>query len=193
MELLRQHGTMTIDDLARELELTRTAVRGQLTILMTKGFVEQRDLRKGPSKPARTFGVTAEAEQQISRAYIPVLTHLLKRLSQRMSPPDFDQLMREVGSSLGPRAPTGGSLRERVEQANSLLHDLGGLTTVSEEPDRFRILAQGCPLGAVTVDFPEACSIVTNLLAEVVGEPVTSCCEQYGRKRCCFEVTKGAA
>lgn len=191
IELLRQ-GPQTIDDLAASLDLTRTAVRSQLTTLLGKRLAEPRGLRKGASKPARLFGLTAEAEQQLSRAYIPVLTQLLKRLSARLTPSEFETLMQEVGAGLGRYFPTRGSLRERVESANRILHELGGLTLVVEDPNGFTILGQGCPLSAVTAEFPQACGIVANLLAEAIGHPVTSCCERYDHRRCCFEIS-GAA
>ena len=187
IQLLRQ-GPKTIDELSGALELTRTAVRSHLTVLMGKRLVVAAGSRKGTSKPARLYAVTPEAEQQLSRAYVPVLTQLLKRLSQRMVPDDFDRLMAEVGEGLGRFFPATGSRRERVERANQLLHELGSLTLVTEEADRFIIAGQGCPLSAVTAEFPQACEILAHLLAQVTGQPVSVCCERYHRQRCCFEV-----
>ena len=192
LELLR-HGAMTIDDLASSLGLTRTAVRSQITLLMTRGSVEPVGVRKGTSKPARLFGVTAEAEQELSRAYIPVLTELVSQLGRRMKPPEFRQLLDDVGRGLGIRHATKGVLRERVDKANAVLRGLGGLTTVSEEPDRYVILGQGCPLSAATGEQPETCAIISGLIAEVVGQSVTTCCQRYDRKRCCFKILRGAA
>lgn len=184
---------MTIDDLAATLRLTRTAVRAQLTALMSNGVVEPRGARKGASKPARLFAVTAEAEQELSRAYVPVLIHLLKQLSRRMSPAELDGLMHEVGRGLGPAHPASGELRQRVDTANRLLEDLGAITSITEENGRYRILGQACPLALATAQLPEACSIVTSLLTAAIGQPVINCCNQYDRKRCCFDITEGAA
>jgi predicted ArsR family transcriptional regulator len=192
IEILR-HGPTTVDDLSAQLGVTRTAVRAQITSLITRGWVEPRGNRKGPSKPARLFAVTAEAERQLSRAYVPVLVQLLSNLSVRMSPEDFEQLMADVGSGLGARFPARGDFEQRVEEANRLLRDLGGLTTVTHEEGRATILGQGCPLAAATAEFPQACAIIANLLAEMTGHPVTTRCTDYGRTRCCFEVSRGAA
>jgi predicted ArsR family transcriptional regulator len=192
LELLR-HGPMTIDDLASTLGLTRTAVRAQITLLMTRGSVEPAGVRKSTSKPARLFAVTAEAEQELSRAYVPVLTELLYQLGSRLDPAQFEALLDDVGRGLGRRFPSKGILRERVEKANAVLRELGGLTTVTEESDRFVILGQGCPLSAATGQHPETCAIIAGLIAEVVGQSVTTCCQRYDRKRCCFEILRGAA
>ena len=188
-----RHGAVTLADLALALDLTRTAVRAQITILMTRGLVEPAGLRKGSSKPARLFGITREAIEGLSRAYIPVLIQLLKQLAQQMSPEHFADLVVEVGRGLGAQHHLRGTLRERVNGANKILQTLGGLTTVAEEGDRFIITGQGCPLSAATTEIPEACGIITGLLEEVIGEPVESCCGRYGHRRCCFEVSRGAA
>jgi predicted ArsR family transcriptional regulator len=185
---------MTIDELASALHLTRTAVRAQLATLQQDATVEQRGVRRGTSKPARTYGVTAEAEMRLSRAYIPILTQLLHVLANRKPRPEFDAIMREVGRGLmSGRALPKGTLRERVLAASTLLNDLGGLTEVAEEGRHLVIRGHGCPLAAATAQHPEACNSLESLLSEFVGHPVTKCCERYDRQRCCFEVPNGSA
>ena len=46
-------------------------------------------MRRGTSKPARTYGVTVEAELLLSRAYIPILTQLLHVLADRIPRQEF--------------------------------------------------------------------------------------------------------
>lgn len=192
VDLLRK-GEMTIDELAAELGLTRTAVRSQLATHLRDGIVQERGLRRGTSKPARTYGLSSEAELRLSRAYAPILAELLHVLSTRFAPEDFDSLMHEVGQRLaGGRAASRGPLSARVSDATDLLHSLGAMTTVTESDGRFTILGHGCPLGAVTASHPEACTTLEALLSEFIGAPVTSQCQRYERKRCCFEVKAAA-
>ena len=67
LDLLRR-GPRTVDELARELDLTRTAVRAQLASLLRDGLAEQRGSRRGTSKPSHVYGVTSQAELLFSRA-----------------------------------------------------------------------------------------------------------------------------
>jgi predicted ArsR family transcriptional regulator len=188
VELLRK-GEMTIDELAAELGVTRTAVRSQLAAHLRDGLVQERGVRRGTSKPARMYGLSSEAELQLSRAYAPILAQLLHVLSARLSPTDFGALMHEVGQGLaGGRGAPRGPLGARVTHATELLGSLGALTTVTESEGRFTILGHGCPLGAVTANHPEACTTLEALLSEFIGAPVTSQCQRYERKRCCFEI-----
>lgn len=191
IELLRR-GPMTIDELASALSLTRTAVRAQLATLQRNGSVEERGSKRGPSKPASLYGVTAEAELLLSRAYIPILTQLLHVLSGNLSSEDLDKMMHEVGRGLMTgRASPQGELRNRVLAASALLNELGGSNEVVEENGHFLILGHGCPIAAATVEYPEACTAIESLLSEFVGGPVSKCCDQYNRKRCCFQVGAG--
>lgn len=193
MELLRRKA-MTVDELAIALELTRTAVRSQLATLERDGLIEHRGSRRGASKPARMYGVTAQAELLFSRAYVPILTGLLHVLATRMSPAEFDEVMYEVGrAAMAGRTMPRGSLRERVRMASSLLNELGGLTEVEEEDSLYVIRSHGCPLAAATADHPEACNALESLLSEFVGTQVKKCCDRYDRIRCCFEVERDRA
>jgi predicted ArsR family transcriptional regulator len=194
MELLRR-GPMTIDELAKDLELTRTAVQAQLATLQHDELVEQRGVRRGTSKPARTYGVTMQAELLFSRAYIPILTQLVHVLARRMSPAEFDSIMHEVGrAAMAERAaPRGGTLLDRVTRASSLLNELGGLSEVDQEDGLYIIRSHGCPLAAATAQHPEVCNALESMLSEFVGARMTKCCDRYDRVRCCFEVARDSA
>lgn len=190
VELLRR-GPMTVDELARELTLTPTAVRSQVALLQRDELVEPRGSRRGTSKPSTLYGVTAQGELLFSRAYVPILTGLLHVLARRMPTADFDATMHEVGRTLmaGHPAPHG-PLADRVARGSALLNSLGGLTDVSEENGTYLIRSHGCPLAAATADHPEACNALESLLSEFVGAPVKKCCDRYARVRCCFEVAR---
>lgn len=188
VELLRREA-MTIDEIAKAIGLTRTAVRAQLVTLEKDGAVEQRGLRRGTSKPARTYGLTNEAELLLSRAYIPILTQLLHVLVDRMPRREFDAIMREVGRGLMTGRPLPhGTLEERVLAGSALLNDLGGMTEVAREGSHFVIKGHGCPLAAATAIYPQACNALESLLSEFIGQPITQCCERFDPRRCCFEI-----
>jgi len=188
LELLRR-GPMTVDDLARALDLTRTAVRAQLASLLRDGLAEVRGSRRGASKPSHEYGVTAQAELLFSRAYVPILTQLMHVLAHRLPETQFDTVMHEVGRRLMEgRAVPQGTLRDRVAGASALLNELGGLTEITEEQGGFLIRSHGCPLAAATANHPEVCNALESLLSEFVGVSVSKCCDRYDRLRCCFEI-----
>jgi predicted ArsR family transcriptional regulator len=184
-----RRGPMTVDELAGVLGLSGNAVRPHLTTLERDGLIQQSELRRGASKPSRTYVLSPEAELLFSRAYIPVLTELLHVLDERLDAAEFDGLMRDVGRRLmADRPRPTGDLRRRAEAASALLEELGGLSRVEERGGGFLIRGYGCPLAAATQRHPEACNAVESLLSEFAGVPVAKCCDSEDRLRCCFEI-----
>jgi predicted ArsR family transcriptional regulator len=188
MGLLRRRS-MTVDELAAALGLSGSAIRPQLALLERDGLVERTGVKRGPSKPARIYALSPEADLLYSHAYIPVLTELLHVVAARLAPEEFDGLMREVGRRLmADRPRPTGDARQRAEAASELLNALGGLARVEGRNGDLMIRSDGCPLAAATQRYPEACNAVESLLREFTGLPVTKCCDREERLRCCFEI-----
>src|SRR3954464_6985577 len=96
--LLRQ-SPKTVDELARELDLTDNAVRLHLGTLERDGIVRAGEVRREGSvgKPATEYAISAEAEPTFSKAYIPFLSTLLAALGDRLTAVELRALMRDVG------------------------------------------------------------------------------------------------
>jgi predicted ArsR family transcriptional regulator len=59
---------------------------------------------------------------------------------------------------------------------------------VEEEGGQVRLQGFGCPLGEVTAKHPLTCKLAEALVTELVGAPVTECCERGERPRCAFRI-----
>lgn len=185
----------TVDDLADALGLTDNAVRFHLAGLERDGAVERAGVRKpdGAGKPAVLYTISPEADIAFSRAYAPVLAACLEELRDEMPTEALIRLLRRVGERLARNVEPGtGSLKSRVSAASALLNQLGGLTTVEQSPGVFRIIGQGCPLGAAVATEPCLCHAVESLLTQVVGKEVREHCNHSGRPSCCFEIARTA-
>jgi predicted ArsR family transcriptional regulator len=133
--LLRRAG-FTVDELARELDLTNNGVRAHLAILERDGIVRQRgSVRRGSGggKPAYVYELTPEAEDLFPKAYEPVLRRLLDVLSEREGEERSEALLRMVGGRLAEeREVPADDARARLEAAVDVLHELGGLAEFEE-------------------------------------------------------------
>lgn len=190
--LLRQ-SPKTVDELARDLELTDNAVRLHLGTLERDGLVQARGVRREGTvgKPATEYEIAAEAEASFSSAYIPFLSTLLGALGDRMTPTELRALMREVGHRMaGSAIDSGASVAARTETASQLLNALGGVTTVERDPEGkgLRIRGCGCPLSVAVGQREEVCLAVQTMLRDVIGVPVREECDRSGRPACHFAV-----
>lgn len=184
-----------MDDLAARLELTDNAVRFHLDALERQGTVRKEGRRRtgAVGQPAALYSLSTEAEEAFSRAYAPVLIATLAELKDQMSRSQLVAFLKRVGRRLsGEGEPPTGPLSGRVRSASRLLDSLGGVTTVEQTGDVYRIIGRACPLSSAVEADHCVCAAVTSLVAEVVGAEVTERCDRSGHPKCCFEITSDA-
>lgn len=193
ISLLRT-GPRTVNELAAALDLTDNAIRTHLLALERDGLVRQDGVRRAIGKPAFVYMLTDEAESLFPKGYAALLAKVLTRLREERGPGALEAFLRSVGQEAGASAHDDSlSLRERVQAAADLLHGLGGLTQIDEEPDAFVIRGFSCPLGAIVCDNPEACGLAEQLVAAAAGAEVRECCDRSAAPRCAFRVSKQGA
>jgi predicted ArsR family transcriptional regulator len=188
--LLRRAGR-TVDELARDLDLTDNAVRAHLATLERDDLVRPTGTRRGGGKPAVVYNLTLEAEQLFPKAYAPVLQQLLAVLSTCLPAERVAEIMENTGQRLAAQwsiAP--GTLRARLQQAVAILNELGGLAELEECDESYVIRGYDCPFAAVVPGHPEVCQLAKTLLTNLIGEPVEEHCERGGAAHCCFTTAK---
>ena len=190
---LLRRGGLTVDDIASELGLTASAVRAQLTVMERDGVVQRVGHKPGTTRPFQLFHLTAEVEQLLSQAYIPLLTQLVQVFAKALTPKQVNALMREAGKGLANELPfakrTTGSVRSRVAAASELLNkELGAVTTYVKGNGGYVIRGAGCPLAALTGQHRVVCLAMESLLGELLGGEVNECCDRKARPNCCFKI-----
>jgi predicted ArsR family transcriptional regulator len=189
--LLRKGG-LTVEDIASKLRLTPNAVRAQLTAMERGGVVSRTGQRRGTTRPSHIFELTAEVEQLLSRAYVPLLTQLVDVFAHGLPAAQVEAFMREAGVGLAENLSDGrrasGSLRSRVAHASELLNEQLGAVTHVEHNGGYIIRGTSCPLAALTGKHPGVCLAMESFLSEIVGVQVHECCDRAGRPHCCFEI-----
>jgi predicted ArsR family transcriptional regulator len=188
LTLLRR-DSWTVDDLARELDLTDNAVRSHLTGLERDGLVEQGERVRGVGKPAFSYKLTSDADTLFPKAYATLVQELLTVFAERMPPEALTEALQEVGHRLAAEQPAAtGDVRQRAEQAAAVLGTLGGLADVEEADGNVRIKGFSCPLAAAVETNPDACCLAEAMLADVIGLPVRQQCDQGPPPRCRFVI-----
>jgi predicted ArsR family transcriptional regulator len=189
---LLQAGGLTADDIATRLRLTRSAVRVQIAAMERDGVVRKAGKRPGTTRPSHVFELTPEVEMLLSKAYIPVLTHLVDVFAASLPVHQVETLLRLTGKALANELSQGKTaaegLKSRAAAASALMNEhLGALTHV-EGNGGIVIRGTGCPLAALTGKHPGVCLAMESLVAEIVGVAVRECCERAERPQCCFEI-----
>jgi predicted ArsR family transcriptional regulator len=181
----------TVTELAEALGLTDNAVRAHLLSLERDGLVRQSGVQRGARKPHYAYELTEEAERLFPKAYDALLNQLITTLKGRLPPDAIEDVLREVGRSLGAGHASDGApadLESRVQNAVEVLKALGGTPSVEREDGKLIICSGGCPLAAAVAEHPEVCEVAESLVAEIVGRPVHESCHRGESPRCRFEI-----
>lgn len=132
---LLRTGRMTADDMARQLGLTRSAIRIHITAMERDGVVRKVGKRAGATRPSHVFELTPEVEQLLSKAYIPLLTRLVDVFAEALPGDQVEALLRRTGQGLAEQLTRGkrlsGGLRSRAAAVSAMMNEhLGALTRV---------------------------------------------------------------
>lgn len=190
LTLLRK-GSRTVDELAREIDVTDNAIRSHLAGLERDGLVAQRGRRKGAGKPALLYELTEEAERLFPKAHETVLRLLLDVLAEEQDPQEIERLLREAGRRLATgQATPAGDLETRLRAATDAITELGGSAELVTDEDGYTIQGFGCPLGAAVAGHPQLCRLTEAMLEELTGVPFREACERGEQPRCRFQVQR---
>jgi DeoR family suf operon transcriptional repressor len=194
---LLRTGALTADDIAERLTLTASAVRAQLSAMEGDGVVRKVGKRPAITRPSHLFELTPEIEILLSKAYVPLLMHLVDVFADALPPKQVEGLLRRTGRALARElsqgTPVRRGLKARVDAASRLLNEQLGATTRVETNGGLIIRGSGCPLAAVTGKRPGVCLALESLVSEIVGVAVRQCCDREERPRCCFRIDRAGA
>jgi predicted ArsR family transcriptional regulator len=189
-----QTGGLTADDIATTLGLTRSAVRIQITAMERDGVVRKAGKRPGVTRPSHVYELTPDVEQLLSKAYVPLLIHLVDVFAEALPGPQIETLLRRTGKRLAGELSRGkriaGGMKSRAAAASRLLNQHFGALTRVEINGRVFIRGAGCPLAALTGKHRGVCLAMESLVTEIVGAPARECCDRDDRPRCCFEISQ---
>jgi predicted ArsR family transcriptional regulator len=182
VRLLRSQDR-TVRELAKELDLTRNAVRAQLSKLKSSQLVEITDRRPTRRKPEDVYGLTRKAEQLFPKSYDTLFNAVLSVLREAEWV-NAEQILADVGSRLAQSHKPGELEADpavRVNRARDVLEEMGGLPTVIEDDNSYRLEGTSCPIAAsVRVHGEAACDLARALIEELTELPVERQCDADG-------------
>ncbi len=192
VEELRRRGAASAVDLARTFGLSPNAIRQQLVVLERDGLVEERSVRRGPTKPTLEFSLTAAADRLFPQHYDRMLNAVLHEVREQ----DGSYGISRIFAGIAKRAAA--KTRERiqtpgVEGRAAALTDMLRSGGVNAEYNLieggFELREHNCPYAAVVKEHPEVCSVIHQVLDDAVGgEHVQTESLATGGKECRFEV-----
>jgi len=177
--LLERKAGRTVEDLARNLRVSRNAVRQHLTSLIAEGLVAKGSMQATRGRPEQLYLLTTAGHENFPRKYSWFSELLLDSLKAEKGEAAlvarFEKLGEQVGTQLQQGQPRSAHVSERIEHLARVMRELGYEAESAAASGRQlpMIEAANCVFHHLATRFPEICHFDLALLSAFVGRPVS--------------------
>lgn len=174
LDALRIRGGLTVNELARQLRLTRTASAHQLARLLADGLATQVGLRPGVRRPSVIYGLTPQADRAFHQEYETLAVDVLDEVA-RAGTTQLDRVLRGVGDRWIARDKSSVQLLRgpaRLERATKILAARGFMPSLEQTGRSYVLRNHHCPIVRVCVAHHEAPDMVKRWIQALVGTPL---------------------
>lgn len=176
---------MTTSKVAELFDIHPNVARHHLDRLAADGYVKVSHERKaggpGAGRPAKTYeSTTKEVSVHFAPRRFEMLTEMLFKVLEEVSPPDVSSVAEKVGRSYGEQlaseigGPSDPGYDEAVQAVASAMTGLG--FSVDPDIEGQRLLTSHCPFGETATSHPEViCSLDRGIVAGLFGALSVPC------------------
>lgn len=174
LNILKEHGQATVDELGRELGLTAVTVRHHLDILRRERLVAAPVVhrRKTPGRPQYAYTLTEEASTFFPKKYDHLASLMLSEVHSRLPPAEVDRMMQRIGEHIADQValPDEDGFEARLVATVEFLDGQGYLARWERRDDGDYLLhLANCPYERVARQYREVCVIDLTLLTRLLG------------------------
>jgi len=178
--LLHHARGMSIDELAEQLAVTRTAIRQHLAALEGAGLVLRGDTRPTGRRPEQLYQLTDHAKEQFPRQYQLLASVLIDEVAGIIGPEALAALMRSMGRKLAldreQHVVDEGTIVQHMNQAGYEAE------VIFRSSDDKQIVAHNCVFHRLAAAHPVVCELDLALIGALGGGEVdhTECMVRGG-------------
>ena len=174
LEILKEHDTATVEELAKELDLTPVTIRHHLDILRSEGLVQapQVKRRDTPGRPQHVYGLTEAADAYFPKNYAGFTDMMLREMREQVAPDTMRSILNGVASRMVAKAPTGPAseaLPQRMERVVKFLNTQGYEASWESTEGGCLLHAHNCPYHDVARENVEPCVMDSSMIAQLTG------------------------
>ncbi len=196
VELLKERGHATVEELADEVGLTQMAVRHHLNVLQGKDLVEISSVRrKGqPGRPQQLYTLTESANALFPEDYYHLADYLLDEVKATLGTEGLDELLGRIANRMTAEAPSidpDQTPEARLSQLTQILGDKGFNARWGTEGDDYVIRVLTCPYRQVTREHSEVCRLDMQMIKDTLNvDPVQVTCIANGDEHCTYRISQ---
>ena len=198
VELLKEHGQASVEELAEAVGLSSMAVRHHLNVLCGENLVVTSSMRrkKHPGRPQQLYTLDESATDLFSEDYYHLAEYLLDEVKATLGTAGLDELLSRIAARMVAEAPPpdpSQSPEERLDQVVQLMDDKGFTTRWGGDSNDYVIRVLTCPYRQVARVHHEVCRLDKKIIKDMLSvEPVRLTCMAYGDENCTYRINRPA-
>lgn len=178
LEVLRERGESTVDDLVFELrkrrgdKITAVTVRHHLTELLKENLITHPQLRHrgSPGRPQHVYSLTTQARNQFPNNYHALAFNLLAQITEQFPQEQVNVILEGVANKMAsqaniPQIP----FEERLERVVIYLNEHGYSADWEEHVDGYILKTTNCPYHQLAQSNQHLCEMDMRLIASMLG------------------------
>lgn len=187
--LLYRAGGMSIDELAEQLAVTRTAVRQHLAALERDDLVVRGPTRPTGRRPEQLYLLSAHGRELFPRQYQLLADLLIGEVAQLIGHDALLRMMRNLGTRLAAELEPEPVAEPRITEH---LNDTGyEAQIIARSSGELEIVAHNCVFHHLADLHPEVCELDLALIGTLGGHPVEHLeCMHRGGEICRFHLKR---
>lgn len=193
--LLKKRGTMSIDDISKELNITPMGIRQHLLSLEKKGLIDYVAKRQGIGRPAFLYKLTDKADDLFPKAYREFIVTTFKDIEKNEGRDKIDEilkwrknrLLKDMKEALSDKK----TFQEKVYGFKDILESKGYLVEFKATNKYYTLKQYNCPIYKLAAEFKEACQYELQMYKDILGRAVSrEECISEGDHSCTYIIPK---
>jgi predicted ArsR family transcriptional regulator len=178
LEILKEEGQATVEDLAQRLELTPMTIRHHLNVLQAQSMVEASQVRRSQQvgRPRLVYTLTESAQELFPQNYGNLALHLVREVKDVLGREETEAVFRRIAARVAQEAPSprqGQDFEERLAEVVEFLGERGFIAHWEKSERGYVLTNINCPYRQVTREHGEVCIMDQELIAQLLGvQPV---------------------
>lgn len=157
LEILKERGTATVEELGAELDLTPVTIRHHLDILRSEGLVQAPKVKRrdAPGRPQHIYALTDAADDYFPKNYAGFADLMLHEIRERVEPRELDSILRSMANRMvvqAPNAQPGESTSQRMERVVRFLTGKGYNADCQQVEGGYLLRTHNCPYHDISKD-----------------------------------------
>jgi len=192
--LLESRNGLSVDELAKALDISRTGVQQHFVVLERDGYIRKSTLNKTAGRPVTIYVITDKGNNYFPKQYAWFSELILSDLQQEIGPERFNAYMQKLGSKLADKLRgkfEGKNLNERVDELAIVMTDLGFQVKVDmeSETESPNMEAYNCIYHDLAQKHHEICAFDLAFMSSLLDKEVEQLsCMAKGDCNCSFRI-----